>query len=259
MKRTAFLLAIPILFIVTLPACTRDDEGLHNVIYNAVTDVDGNSYDAVRIGEQVWMKSNLRTSHFRDGSEISGVEIGYFDTYDTIPRYYSSHVECPLGNSYENESCKIEGFEYNRAAVADDRGLCPEGWHVPDDQDWIQLKQYVSSRNEWCYNGVSGSIAKALASKNYWNDWVPDYMRTEGSPYCHPEENNATGFSAVPRGCQWWSSTEELHTTDYASTVENHQWGLCWGEGDCCSLGMAIIDYYIYNGYNPVSVRCLRD
>ncbi len=59
-----------ILLSLTIAACKHDDASEQNVFYNAVTDVDGNKYDAVKIGNKIWMKSNLRTTHFKDGSPI---------------------------------------------------------------------------------------------------------------------------------------------------------------------------------------------
>ena len=67
-------------------SCTHEGERNDLVLRNAVKDVDGNKYDAVKIGKQVWMKSNLRTTHFRDKSPVPQGDIFYQNKTD--PRFF---------------------------------------------------------------------------------------------------------------------------------------------------------------------------
>ena len=172
------------------------------VIENAVTDYDGNTYNAIVIGEQVWMQSNLRTTHYDDGTEIPLES----EVSDSIACYY-----------YEDHGYNVAdyGYLYNWKAVMRDspttntnpsgaQGICPTGWHVPSDAEWVQLEDYLQSQSQY-YSCDHHHVAKALASETGWNLYNPDMDITNpqhilccvGNP-C--DNNNATGFSAFPAG-----------------------------------------------------------
>ena len=164
-----------------------------NVIPNAVTDVEGNSYDAVRIGKQVWMQTDLRTKHYRDGSAVPHQIYvdGKWNDNDF------SYTEPFWAEEYTyGELCL-----YNWSAVADPRGLCPDGWHVATKQDWNALETYLSSDTSYVKSDNPKHIAKALSSTQ-WPDW-PEYEEyLDKKEHVVGQEpastNNATGFSAFP-------------------------------------------------------------
>jgi len=88
-----------------------------------VTDIDGNHYNTVSIGSQVWMAENLKTTHYSNG--------------DSIPNIMDDRQWCSISSGaccdYKNVPgyVKTYGKIYNFFAVTDLRGLCPAGWHVP--------------------------------------------------------------------------------------------------------------------------------
>jgi uncharacterized protein (TIGR02145 family) len=90
-----------------------------------VTDTDGNVYDIIPLGTQIWMKENLRTTHYRDGSSIN--------SNGTAGLYYLRD------DKIEN---RTYGLAYDCFAVQDLRNLCPVGWHVSKESDWIILENY---------------------------------------------------------------------------------------------------------------------
>jgi uncharacterized protein (TIGR02145 family) len=143
---------------------------------STVTDRDNNAYNTVKIGEQCWMKENLRTRSFADGSEI---ENGY-DKALTVEQAYYYNV-----TNY--------GYHYNWTAVSSDKGLCPEGWNVPSENDFNKLITYLSNNNN-C-NGNSNNISKALAIDDAWK-----VSGTECAIGNHVESNNSSKFSAYPAG-----------------------------------------------------------
>ena len=106
--------------IVVVFSCGQNQTTLKDT----VTDVDGNVYPTVKIGNQIWMAENLKVTHFRNG--------------DPIPNH-TDDAEWDTPNSawcaYDNETSNVEiyGRLYNWFAVNDSRGLAPEGWHVPTD------------------------------------------------------------------------------------------------------------------------------
>lgn len=133
-----------------------------------VTDYDGNVYNTVQIGNQCWMKENLKTNHYSDGTSIS---LGTATSTSIAYRYYPN-----------NNSANIDdyGYLYNWKAVrrnstssdsnpSNVQGVCPTGWHVPSRSEWLQLISYVGSQSSYvCTSNSSSYVAKALA----YNDLV---------------------------------------------------------------------------------------
>ncbi len=212
-----------------------------------VTDYDGNIYNTVQIGTQCWMKENLRTTHYSDGTLIES----NFSTSSTTPYLYAPN------NDTNNVS--VYGYLYNWKAVmrnanssttnpSDVQGICPNGWHVPSNLEWIQLTNYVAGQNDYDCDG----IAAALAAADGWNT-SSGGCDIGGSP----ATTNATGFSALPAGyynsyysnnyfgqrAQFWSATDNgLETAVY----EEFRYNL--------SLDMRSTSVK----YSGKSVRCVR-
>lgn len=207
-----------------------------------VKDYDGNTYATVQIGEQCWMKENLRTTHFSNGTVIpvGGDEISVNEPY-----YYDlSDSNIPLS---------VRGYLYNWVAAMNS---CPKGWHLPSDAEWSQLTDYLGSRSEYVCGWDTENIAKALASSEYWERWDDDEC-TVGDQSQH--SNNATGFSAVPTGCCLGSSFKRAG--EYA-----YFWSSSQPENDPSDVSGRYMAYHIA-GVNHLnggrlggrSVRCLRD
>ena len=169
---------------------TQVDPSIVVSIPNAVTDIDGNSYDAVRIGEQVWMASNLRTTRYANGDAIPEGQLpSYTEPYRYTP---STNVE-EYGYLY-NWAAVMHGASSSTANPSGVQGICPNGWHVPSDAEWSQLTGYVGSHSEYVCSGNGDHIAKALAADHGWqitadNECAVGYDQSN---------NNATGFSAHP-------------------------------------------------------------
>ena len=216
-----------------------------------MTDIDGNTYYTVQIGYQCWMKENLRTTHYANGTSIA---LGSSPSTTTAYRYYP-----------ENNSAYVSyfGYLYNWKAVMGSsssssanpsgvQGICPTGWHVPSDAEWTQLTNYVGSQMQYRCNNSSVNIAKALASTTGWSS-----STTTCAVGNNPGTNNATGFSALPAGYYsyngygsfggyafFWSTTEH----DYYYAYSRY---LYYNDAD-------VGRYNIYK-YSGFSVRCLRD
>ncbi|MBP5718067.1 MAG: hypothetical protein J6X53_03695, partial [Abditibacteriota bacterium] len=183
--------------------------------HHTVTDVEGNTYNTVWIGEQCWMKENLRTRKYPDGTDITFVNSGLSVTEGYC--YY------PNGNAANVTSY---GYLYNWAAAmhasgssssnpSNVQGACPDGWHLPSNAEWTQLLNYVRSKSEFQCNGNNNNIAKALSSGTGWQT-----STTACAVGNDLSLNNQTGFSAMPAGTyngnyyiggstDFWSSTEK--------------------------------------------------
>ena len=157
MKKQIFFVIACVLFSFVFSSCHKEKFPEENIIEKAVTDVDGNTYTAVKIGDQVWMAENLRTTKYADGTEIP------LDTMEGPSRYY------PDGTA---ASVDKYGYFYNWKAVVNAdpdslqgnvQGICPNGWHVPSDAEWQELVDYVWSQMN--PNKSGDTPAKALASK----------------------------------------------------------------------------------------------
>ena len=177
-----------------------------------VYDYDGNSYNTVQIGNQCWMKQNMRTTHYTNGVSIALG--GSSSSSETTPyRYYpdnSSSNVSSYGYLY-NWPAVMHGANFSSSNPSSVQGICPTGWHVPSAAEWVQLTNYVSSVSAYTCGGNTNSIAKALASTTGWRSV------TSACFVGNMTNNNATGFGAMPAGyafasfsyyAYFWSTTE---------------------------------------------------
>lgn len=142
----------------------------------SVTDIDGNSYGVVTIGSQCWMTANLNVTKFRDGTGIPVV----------TDNSAWQNLESPGVTSYNNDNTNdaTYGKLYNWYAVGDPRGICPEGWRVPHDNDYRILTDYLDPDGDF-----SGGRMKQTGS-DLWE-----------SP--NDGANNSSGFSGLPGGMRF--------------------------------------------------------
>jgi uncharacterized protein (TIGR02145 family) len=167
--------------------------------YGTMTDQEGNVYKTIVIGTQEWMAENLKTAIYRNGNLIpefpnnqwQNLTIGSLSSYN-----FESQYDCPYGKLY------------NWYAVTDPRSLCPAGWHIPTDDEWSVLINYLDSIADGNLPNIAGSKLKS-AGNQYWE--APNQDAT-----------NESGFSALPAGVRdvdgqfqvigkyaiWWSSSE---------------------------------------------------
>jgi uncharacterized protein (TIGR02145 family) len=174
-----------------------------------VTDKDGNVYQTVNIGNQIWTTENLRTTKYNDGSAIPLVTDSVAWSALVTPGY------CFYNNTANADSIKKFGALYNWYAV-DTKKLAPAGWHVPTDAELNTLENYLSANGyNWDGTTTDNKTAKSLAAKA---DWVTDTV--SGSIGNDLTKNNKSGFSALPSGFRgtsfgfrgefagFWSTTE---------------------------------------------------
>ena len=191
---------------------------------STIVDYDGNVYSTIKLGSQCWMAENLRTRHYSNGDPI---ELGS-STSTTIPYRYNPANDSANVGDY--------GYLYNWAAVMNGaissevnpsgvQGICPTGWHVPSDVEWVALKDYVSSQSQYVCNNNSSNIGKALASATGWNNSTT----TACGVGTMQSTNNASGFNALPAGnyyatgsngfgfyANFWTSTEATSGNAYS-------------------------------------------
>ena len=226
-----------------------------SIIKNAVTDIDGNTYNAVKIGQQIWMSENLRTTHYADGTYIKQ---GSSSSVSTAYWYYPSNKSSTMQNYglLYNWSAVMNGEASSNRKPSGVQGICPDGWHVPSDAEWTQLTNYVGSQNQYCCSNNSANIAKALASKTGWKD--SPYTCTVGNVSSF---NNTTGFSALPAGGYYWGMLTSLSTSfsNFAyfwSATATDRSGAYYRGLDHEEANVSKGNNYRADGF---SVRCVKD
>jgi uncharacterized protein (TIGR02145 family) len=226
------------LSIFLLFSCEKDDkDDKVELEYGSVTDVDGNVYGTVKIGNQWWMTENLKVTSYNDGSKINEV--------------LSTENDSVWAKSDSSSFCKIDdryGLIYNWYAVADSRKIAPKGWHIPTDEEWktlekeIGMSQVEVDKTSW--RGVNEAEKLIIKSSEGWVTF--DVFGI-----------NSFGFTALPGGCRlfngvvqnnanasfWWTSTLKDNKAYYRNLDSDHQ---------------SIFRYFTYKNYG-FSVRCLKD
>ena len=243
---------------------TEEDGGGNIQPGEGVTDIDGNFYPSVIIGNQEWIAKNLRVTKYNNGDAIPP---GFNDTdwFNTTDGAYTI---------YNNDNIMLEAYGalYNWYAVDDARGLCPTGWHIPSNYEWTQLEQYICNQlgNANCATQFPYDNSGWRRGTNEGN--ALKSCRQVSSPLggdCanseHPRWNSHSthygtdefGFSALPGGHRnsnslygnlgrvgnWWSSTEHS--------------GYPWARLLDYDSGTVI--YGTTNKGGGLSVRCVRD
>ncbi len=212
------LLLIVALLLTAVTSCDKtDDPSGDSPSAGTLKDADGNVYNTIKIGTQVWMVENLKTTKYNDGTEILNV------TSDTQWAYLTTGAYSNYDNLESNAA--TYGRLYNWYAVNTGK-LAPAGWHVPTDNDWTILENYLIAKG-YNFDGTSNKnkIAKSLCAKTIWE------LSTEaGTPGSVPDNNNSSGFTAFPGGYRiynsgvfdsfgkygyWWSSTESNENFAY--------------------------------------------
>jgi uncharacterized protein (TIGR02145 family) len=164
-----------------------------HIIKNAVTDMDGNTYNAVKLGEQVWMAENLRTT-----GDCRRLYDGVVQQAEPVFISPSIDPECPDYFYVEGVSSIGKEIYYSHWPLSE---LCPKGWHVPSLDDWKQLENYLKTKPEYIAGNCEANVAKSLASNEGWDFYANPSPDDYGKIACNPmTTNNATGFSAKPVG-----------------------------------------------------------
>lgn len=140
-------------------------------------DIDGNNYNTVTIGTQVWMMSNLKVSQFNDGTAIAKPPTETVDSWSalaTTPGY------CFYQNSLPNKD--KYGALYNWYVATNTKNVCPTGWLVPSENDFLVLTGYAN-------NNIDDSSGLKSLKKSGNATWI-----------ANSNGNNAFGFTALPAG-----------------------------------------------------------
>ena len=211
-----------------------------------VTDIDGNVYSTVLIGNQCWMAENLKTTTYNNGTNIPNVPNASAWSTLTTGAYvwYDNNI------SWKDKY----GALYNWFTTVDPNGLCPTGWHVPTHDEWADLTDYIGGTGSPHGNElkscrqVNSPFGGGCNTSEHprWNYssyyWGTDIYGFSGLPGGYRQGNGA--FNRIGDHGYWWSSTE-------------YSLSSAWIRYLSYSFG-SVYEYY-YGKQIGFSVRCLRD
>ena len=213
----------------------KGNAGTQNEEAQTITTKNEITFNSVIIGNQDWQAKNLDVDRFRNGDEIPQVR--------SAAEWEQAGKEgLPAWCYFENddENGKIYGKLYNWYAVNDSRGLAPEGWHIPTDEEWTILTDYLGGEE------VAGGKMK-ITGTTYWE-----------SP--NEEATNESGFSVLPGGCRG-SDGSFYYIRDLAflwnATEIDHPYNFAWGRSLFFKYGNVLRNND--DKSFGASVRCLRD
>jgi uncharacterized protein (TIGR02145 family) len=219
-----------------------------------VTDIDGNVYPTVVVGDQTWMARNLAVSRFPDGTPVQFLpEDMWWDSLRVDEKGF-----CYYNNSTSNRntygalyswSAAVNGLDSVNPELVPIQGVCPDGWHLPSDGDWKELEIFLGmttlAADSTGWRGDMGGKLKSTG-RDYW--LIPNKGAT-----------NETRFSALPAGDRFPKGDYfNLHYSTFFWTSTNYDREYAWAR----ALG-----YYVtsmYRGHQDskefgFSVRCVRD
>jgi len=212
-----------------------------NAPVTTVTDIDNNSYSTIKIGTQIWMKENLKVTHYRNGDPIPNITF----LNDSEWLNTNSGAYCSYEDNSENST--IYGHLYNGYAITNSKNLCPAGWHIPSKQEWEKLIDYLGG------SYTAGNMLKTLLY------WTPTNDKT----------NDMSGFSALPGGSRLQPLPESTNTIFYGLKTNNFYWTKdefyttyppesMWYTKMMYSTEWVMIDNNITKKCG-LSVRCIKD
>jgi uncharacterized protein (TIGR02145 family) len=248
MQKSKHLLSVLTVFLVLVMGACGDSsngpDGIDNT--NKITDIDGNTYDIVTIGNQVWMADNLNVSRYTDGTAIPQIQndlewktatTGAWCYYENRTEYSTSYGK--LYNWYA-----VVGKHDNDPATPN-KQLAPSGWHVPSEAEWTTLSNALGGA------AVAGGKLKATGSLEQGTGvWT----------FPNTGATNSSGFNAVPAGYRGQSGFSDISKTApfWTTTVNNELFLLANG----VLLHYQSAEFQSNPGqsmYHGYSVRCVKN
>ena len=235
MKSTCYLFVVMLLIIFAFNSCSKDDTptssnnggGTSEVTF---TDIDSNVYHEVKIGDQIWMKENLKTTRYRNGTFVSA---------NLNNTSWQTNITGACADfSNDPPISVVYGKLYNWYAVTNPLGLCPVNWHAPSDSEFTVLINYLGG------DSIAGGKSKEIGL-SHWA--APNVGAT-----------NSSAFTGLPSGDRnplgdyiniysvgfWWTTTRDSIQGAYFRSLNSNN------------------DDFVRGNYKETygfSVRCIKD
>jgi uncharacterized protein (TIGR02145 family) len=218
---------------VKLLALTLFCTGLTGLKAQTVKDIDGNVYNTVKIGTQTWLKENLKVTKYNNGDVIKTTTPANLDVSQ-------EESKAKYQWAYDGDESKVAvyGRLYTWYAITDKRNVCPTGWHVPTDAEWVTLIDYLGGED------VAGEKLKEKG-QIHWR-----------SPM---GATNESGFTALPGGYRDASGKfGGLRDEGYWRCSTEYNTYFAWYLSMLSAYRNTGKDYNV-SKENGLSVRCLKD
>lgn len=200
----------------------------------------GYDYATVQIGEQCWFAENLRTELYQNGESIAGGldDSAWILTEDGAVSIYDE------GGALESINLQAYGRLYNGYAIIDNRGICPNGWHVSEESEWIALE-------------IELGMSWADANSQGWRGVIGPKMKSSAEDVPSWNGSNSSGFSGLAGGARWYSDASFSYSNTYgyfwASSPNDELWDRVLGVGEAILRSDGLDLSYGF------SVRCIKD
>lgn len=216
------------------PISVSSCNGQNSLVYQNTT------YDLIEIGGQCWLGDNLNAVTLNDGTPIENITDNTSWSTTTTPAY------CYYQNNTAYQT--LYGNLYNFATIQTNK-LCPTGWHVPSDCEWMYMEGSLglSIADQQSGTGFRGTTeGDALKSLDGWNE-------------PHTAHNNSTGFTALPGGYRFTSGTFNGRTLYgyWATSTPDGTTGNVWSRK--LNVGNSNINRAANSNIQGYSVRCIKD
>ena len=218
-----------------------------------VADIDGNIYTTVLIGDQCWLAENLKVSRYSNGDQIpthfSDTDWGQL-SMGAYAVYPHTAIE---GIDGDAEMISAYGKLYNWFAASDPRGVCPAGWHVPSNEDMVELRTAIGG------NQMGRMLKSCLQVYSPFESRcdTDDHPRWNFS--CSGHGTDDYGFSAYPGGVRWATWTfQRLGSFGHWWTYSTHPTNELTAAGMNLGTGVNLGSSF-YDKRHGFSIRCLKD
>ncbi len=199
---------------------------------NTVTDFDGNTYETITIGNQTWLKQNLRSLHYADGTPINDVWV--YDDNESNAEIY--------GRLYSWDAA-MNGASSSNSNPSGVQGACPDGWHMPSQAEFEELMNFVGGTS-------TGGCALKSENSAYWE--------TSSNP-----GTNSSGFSARGAGKRSYSggvySNLKTNTAFWCTTEDDNNSFLANHLNLMYQYCMVQINSLLGEKDTGYSIRCVND
>ena len=183
-----------------------------------ITDYDNNTYNTVKIGNQWWMAENLKVTRYPNGDTIPYItdntewsNLGDNNTDDAYC-YYNNNAnnEADTYGALYTWAAAMNGASSSTTNPSGIQGACPTGWHLPSDDEWTELENYISNDS---HSGTEGTALKATSGWYNSGNGTDDYIFS-ALPGGYRNPYDGQFFDVEHRG-RWWSATESSSSNVY--------------------------------------------
>jgi len=218
-----------------------------------VTDIDGNVYHTVLIGNKCWMRENMNATRYADGTPlVDGTGVGDI-TMDFHTKYWFNYNDDPFysltyGKLYTGSAVMNGVFPYGGDSLTY-QGICPDGWHVSSDREWMRMEALLGMGADTLHFGWRGYFEGAELKEADTIHWLLNYNYAS---------TNELGFTALPAGVRISDGT-------FRDINETTAWWVAYTTGSSSLIFRALSGFNysvareLDGTHTGSSCRCVKD